>query len=127
MSQMGGEIQAGARDAQVPHDLARGHDERSDQAAGAMADVFVLAFFGFARLERNRGMLSLENLHAGLFVGADDQLAVLIQDRSLDVQLADVLSFGVEVGIVAVEPVDAAMRLLGGRSWGWAEPGGGGV
>ena len=54
-------------------------------------------------------MLSLEDLHAGLFVGANDQLAVLIQNGSLDVQLANVMSFGVEVGIVAVEPVDAAM------------------
>lgn len=111
MGQMGSEIQAGAGHAQVPHDLAGRHDERSDQAAGAVTNVFVLAFFGFARLSRNRGMLALEDLHAGLFVGADDQLAVLIQDGSLDVQLANVLSLGVEVGIVTVEPVDAAMRL----------------
>ena len=68
MGQMGGEIDAGACHAQVPHDLARGDDERGDQAAGAVADVFVLAFFGFARLDQNRGMLSLEDLHAGLFV-----------------------------------------------------------
>ena len=46
---------------------------------------------------------------------ADDQLAVLIQDGSLDVQLANVLSLGVEVGIVAVEPIDAAMRFQVGR------------
>jgi len=56
-------------------------------------------------------MLALEDLHAGLFVAADDQLAVLVQDRSLDVQLADVLSLDVEIGIVAVEPVDASMWL----------------
>jgi len=108
---MGGEVQAGACHAQVPHDLAGGHDERSDQAAGAMADVFVLAFFGFARLDRNRGMLSLQDLHAGLFVATDDQFTMLIQDGSLNVQFANILSFGVEVGIVTVEPVDAAVRL----------------
>ena len=111
MGQMGSEIQAGACYAQVPHDLARGHDERSDQATRAVANVLMLAFFGFAGLDRNRGMLALEDLHAGLFVGADDQLAVLIQDGSLDVELADVLRLGVEVGIVAVEPIDTAVRL----------------
>jgi hypothetical protein len=109
MSQMGGEIDAGACHAQVPHDLAGGDDERGDQATGTMADVFVLAFFGFAGFDQNRGMLSLKDLHPGLFVRADDQLAVLIQDGSLDVQLADVLRLGVEVGIVAVEPIDATM------------------
>ena len=112
---MSGEIDAGACHAQVPHDLASGDDEGGDQATGAVADVFVLAFFGFARLGQDRGMFSLEDLHAGFFVGADDQLAVLIQDGSLDVQLANVLSLGVEVGIMTVEPVDTAVRLQVGR------------
>jgi hypothetical protein len=111
MGQMSGEVDAGAGYAQVPHDLAGGHDERGNQAAGAMTDVLVLAFFGFARLDQNGGMLALEDLHAGLLVRADDQFALLIQDGSLDVQLANILSFGVEVGIVTVEPVDTAMRL----------------
>ena len=111
MGQMGGEIRAGACHAQVPYDLASGNDKRGDQAAGAVTDVFVFAFLGFAWLDQNRGMLALEDLHAGLFVRANDQLTVLIQDRCLDIQLADVLSFGVKVGIVTVEPIDAAMRL----------------
>lgn len=111
MGQMGGEIDAGACDAQIPNNLAGGDDEGGDQAARAMTDVFVLAFFGFAGLGRNRGMLSLENLHAGFFIRANDQLAVLVQDGSLDIQLADVLSLGIEIGIVTVEPVDAAMRF----------------
>lgn len=115
MGQMGGEIQAGACHAQIPDDLARGDDKRGDQTAGAVADVLVFAFFGFARCNEDRGMLSLEDLHAGFFVAADDQLTVLIQDGSLDVEPANVLSFGVEVGIVAVEPVDAAMRFQVGR------------
>ncbi len=109
MGQMGGEIDAGASHAQVPNDLAGGDDERGDQATGAVADIFVFTFFGFAWLGQNRGMFSLQDLHAGFFVRADDQLALLMQDGSLDVQLADVLSLGVEVGIVAVEPIDAAM------------------
>ncbi len=112
---MGGEIDAGARHAEIPHDLAGGDDERGDQAAGAVTDVFVLAFFGFARFRENGGMLALEDLHAGLFVGANDEFAVLIQGGRLDVQLADVLRFGVEVGIVAVEPIDAAMGFEVGR------------
>ncbi len=80
-----------------------------------MTDVFVLAFFGLAGLDGNGGMLSLEDLHAGLFVAADDQLAVLVQDGGLDVQLADVLSLGIEIGIVAVEPIDAVMGFDVGR------------
>lgn len=115
MGQMGGEIDAGARHAQVPHDFAGGDDERGDQATGAVTDVFMLAFFGFAWLGQNRGMFSLEDLHAGFFVRANDQIAVLIEDGSLDVQLADVLSLGVEVGIVAVEPIDTAMGFDVGR------------
>lgn len=115
MGQMGSEIDAGACHAQVPDDLAGGDDERGDQATGAVADVFVLAFFGFSRLGQDRGMFSLEDLHAGFFVGADDQFAVLIQDGRLDVQLANVLSLGVEVGIVAVEPIDTAMGFDVGR------------
>jgi len=115
MSQMGGEIDAGACHAQVPHDLASGDDKRSDQATSAVADVFVLAFFGLAWLGQNRGVFSFEDLHAGFFVGANDHLALLIEDGSLDVQLADVLSLGVEVGIVAVEPIDTAMGFEVGR------------
>jgi hypothetical protein len=111
MGQMSGEIQAGACYAQIPDDFACGDDERGDQAARAVTDIFVFTLFGFARLGEDRGMLALKNLHAGLFVTADNQLAVLIQGGSLDVQLTDVLSLGVEVGIVAVEPVDAAVRL----------------
>jgi len=111
VGEMSGEIQARACHAQIPHDLTRGDDERGDQTARAVTDVLVFAFFWLARLDGNRGMLSLEDLHAGLFVRADDQFAVLIQDRSFDVQLADVVSPGIEVGIVAVEPVDAAVRL----------------
>lgn len=109
--QMSGEIQARACHAQIPEDLTRGDDERSHQAARAMTDVLVFAFFRFARLDENRRVLSLKDLHAGLLVRADDQFAVLIQDRSIDVQLTNVVCLGIKVGIVAVEPVDAAVRL----------------
>ena len=49
----GGEIDAGACHAQVPDDLARGNDERGDQAARAVTDVLVLAFFRFAGLDES--------------------------------------------------------------------------
>lgn len=113
--QMSGEIPTRACLAQVPHKLAGGDDERCDQATCAVADVFVFAFFGFAGLDRNCWMLPLEDLHAGLLVAADDEFAVLMQDRRLDIELADVLGLGVEIGIVAVEPIDALVRFDVGR------------
>jgi len=109
LGQMSGEIHAGACDAQIPDDLARGDDKRGDQAARTVTDVFVLAFFRFAGLDQNRGMLALQDLHACLFVATDDQFAVLVQDGSLHIELADILRLGVEVRIVAVEPVDAVV------------------
>ena len=60
--QMCGEIDAGASLAQVPDDFASGHHEGGDQTAGAVTNVFVLAFFGFAGLGIYRGILSLLSL-----------------------------------------------------------------
>lgn len=57
--QMCGEIDAGACLAQIPDDFARGHHEGGDQTAGAVTNVFVLTFFGFAGLGIYRGILSL--------------------------------------------------------------------
>jgi hypothetical protein len=52
-----------------------------------------------------------ESLHAGLLIAAQDQLALLVQTRGVEVQPADVLGLGVEVRIVTVQPVDTLMRL----------------
>ena len=109
--EMGGEVDTGTCHSQVPHDLASGNHERGDQGAGTVANVLVLAFLGLARLGRLCGVFPLENLHAGLFVAADDQFALLIEGQRLHVEAANSLSLGVEVGIVAVEPVDTAMGL----------------
>ena len=49
--------------------------------------------------------------HAGFFVAADDQFAVLVEDGSVDVEFANILRLGVEIGIVAVEPIDAVVWL----------------
>jgi hypothetical protein len=111
MSQMGGKIDAGACLAKIPHDFAGGNYERSDERAGAMANIFVFAFFRFAWLGRDGGVLSLEDLHACFFVAANDQLAVLMQDRGLNVESANAMSLAVKIRIMAVEPIDAAMRF----------------
>lgn len=76
-----------------------------------MADVLVLAFFRFAWL-CGRGRVSpLENLHAGLFVGTDNSAPLLVETECIAVELTDVMGFGGKVGIVAIEPLHAPMRL----------------
>jgi hypothetical protein len=111
VGQMGSEIHARACHAQIPDDFTRGDDECSNQAARAVTDVLLFAFFRFARLDGNGRVLSLKDLHARLFVRADNQFAALIQSRSADVQLTNVPGLGIEIGVMAVEPVDAAVRL----------------
>jgi hypothetical protein len=53
----------------------------------------------------------LQDLHAALLVGGQNQVALLRQGRGLDVEAADGLGDGGEVGVVAVQPVDALVRL----------------
>lgn len=77
--QVVGKILAGPREAQVPNNLARGNDEGADQGARAVADVVILAFLGLSGLREDGRVLSLKDLHAGLFVAADRQFALLIQ------------------------------------------------
>ncbi len=81
------------------------------QGAGAVADVLELTFFDGAGPGQSRGILPLEDLHPGLLVAGQDQAALFVKAWSIEVQLADALGLGVEVGVVTVEPVDAAMRL----------------
>ena len=76
-----------------------------------MADVLVLALFRFAWLYRLGGGRALQNLHTGLFVGADDDAPLLIETERLDIELTDSVRFGFEVWIVAIEPVDTPMWL----------------
>src|SRR4029450_2829621 len=76
-----------------------------------MADVLMLTFFRFARLHRLGGGSSLQNLHTGLFVGADDYAPLLVETERMDIELTDVVGLGFEVWIVAIEPVHAPMRL----------------
>ena len=50
MGQMGRKIHAGARDAQVPDDLARGNDERSDQGNGCRGGCIRVRVFRVCRV-----------------------------------------------------------------------------
>src|SRR5436309_7149223 len=54
---------------------------------------------------RLRGVQALQDLHAALLVGAQHQVTLLCEGGGLDVQAADGAGDGVEVGVVAVEPV----------------------
>ena len=76
-----------------------------------MTDVLILASPSFPRLGLLGRVFALQNLHPRLLVAADDQFAVLVELGCVDIQLTDPLSFGVEIGIMAVEPVDTLVRL----------------
>jgi hypothetical protein len=56
-------------------------------------------------------MRAAQRLHAGLLIAAGHQPTPLIHRGCLEVELADRAGLGVEVGIMAIEPVDAAVRL----------------
>ena len=82
---MGGKIGTGARLAQIPDDLTRGDDKRGDQGPHPMPDVLVLAFLRLPRCHGLRGVLPLQNLHAGLFIGADDHTALLEEAQGIEI------------------------------------------
>jgi hypothetical protein len=85
VGQMGGKIGTSARRAQIPHDVPRGHHERGKQHACPMPDVLVLAFFRFARGDGLRGVFPLQNLHAGLFIGADHHPALFKETQGVEI------------------------------------------
>lgn len=82
---MGGEIGTGTCWAQIPHDLTRCHGKRSDQHPGPMTDVLMLAFFRFAGFNGLGRVFALKNLHTGLFIGAEDQTALLKETLGIDI------------------------------------------
>ena len=76
-----------------------------------MADRLVLAFFWLARLHWLGGRAALQNLPTRFCIGADDHAALLVAVQRLDRELTEVMRLGLEVWIVAIEPVHASMRL----------------
>ena len=111
VGQMPGPISTGARLPQIPDHLPRGHDQRGQQGARAMADILMRAFFWLPRLDRLGGVAALQHLHAGLCIGADDHALLVVVTEGMAIELADRTRLGLEVWIVAVEPVHAPMRL----------------
>jgi len=85
MGHMGSKIGTGTRLTQIPQDLTRGHHKRGHQRPGPMTDVLVLAFFRFSRFSGLRGVFALQNLHAGLFIAANDETALLKEPLGIEI------------------------------------------
>lgn len=103
--EMGSPVHTGACWSETPHHLARRDEEGRQQRPRTMADVLMLALFWFTRLHRLGRVGTLENLHPCLFVGADHEASLFVKPECLHIELTDGVRFGVEVGIVAIEPV----------------------
>jgi hypothetical protein len=94
-----------------PSDVARGHGQGIDQPPRTMADVLMFTPFAPARLGRFGGGCALEHWHAGLFIAAHHQAALLIRLDRLGVQLAHPVGLGVNVLVVALQPVRTLVGL----------------
>ena len=111
VTHVGREVLAGPGRSQVADDFAGGHDERGRSRRVSRGGCNRARVAGLAGLSRLRGMGTAQRLHPRLLITADQQPTALVHRGCLDIQLADRPSLGVEVGIVAVEPVDAAVRF----------------
>jgi hypothetical protein len=105
------EVHTGAGRPQVADDLTGRYDKRGDESARPMSDVVLLTSRGLASLRRLCGVGTAQCLHSRLFITTDQQPPLFVHRGCPDIQLANCLSFGVEVRVVAVEPVDAAVRF----------------
>ena len=85
VGQMGGKIATGTRLAQIPHHVTGWHDKRGDQRPYPMPDVLMLTFLWLARFHGLRGVLALQNLHAGFFIGADHHTALRKELEGIEV------------------------------------------
>jgi len=74
-----------------------------------MADVCVFSFLRLAGLDSLRRIFPLENLHASLFVDADDEPAFMIETKSVEIQLTDVPGFQGTIGVMAMQPIHTPM------------------
>jgi hypothetical protein len=74
-----------------------------------MTDGFVLAFGRFARFNGLCRVLALQNLHAGLFIAADDHASLFKETQRIEIQGTEVMGFGLKVGVVAVQPIHTAV------------------
>src|SRR5208337_2519431 len=99
-------VHTGPGRSQVANEFTSRYDKRGDQSACPISDVVLLPSLGFAGLSRLSGVGTAQCLHSRLFITANHQSTLLVHQGSLDVQLANLLSLGVEVGVMAVEPVN---------------------
>src|SRR5207253_652520 len=90
-------------------------DQTADQATGPTPQVFKLPPLDQAGEARQRLVQPLQSLDAGLLIDGDHQLALLKQVEGVQVQLADVQRLDLKSGIVAFEPIAAAVGLQVGR------------
>jgi hypothetical protein len=56
-------------------------------------------------------MFALENLHARLLVHTDDQASLFVKAQGVPLQGTEVSGLGLERRIMAIQPVDTAMRF----------------
>ena len=85
VGQMGGKIVTGTRRAQIPYDVTGWHHKRGDQRPHPMTDILMLTFLRFARCHGLCGIFALQNLHAGLFIRADNHTALLKETVGVEV------------------------------------------
>ena len=71
----------------------------------------MFAFLGLPRHHRLGGVLALQNLPTGLCIRTNDDPVVRKEAEGVEVQGADRLGFRLKVRVVAVEPIDTAMRF----------------
>ena len=79
-----------------------------------MANIRVLAFFWLARWHGLGGRAALQKLPPRFFIGADDEASLVVEAPRMDIELTESMRLGLEVGIMAVEPVHPPMRLAVG-------------
>jgi hypothetical protein len=94
-------------------DSARGDIAAEDERAGAVTDVLEFAPRNLPRRQRQVGVLALQRLYAGEFVGAHDPLPSHAQRRGLAIERANVVHLGIEVLVVyrRGQPVADSVRL----------------
>jgi hypothetical protein len=111
MIQVCRKVHTGPGRSQVANEFTRRYDERGDQSACPISNVVLLTSLGLAGHSRLGGVGAAQCLHSRLFITANQQSTLLVHRGSLDVQPANLLSLGVEVRVVAVEPVNTPVRF----------------
>ncbi len=111
MAQVPAKIQTPSAFTDVAENLPRRDYQAGNQATRAVADVFERATFWSAWFHGPTGILALQGLDAGFFIDAQHQFAVLVHTGRVQIELGDVQGFGLKIGVRAVQPLGAAMRL----------------